>query len=58
MHQVRVFHCAPGRVGVQIRTFGPMTHGGKDHAIVSHASLNAKEIKHLIALLSEAMDTM
>lgn len=58
MHKIRVYNCMPGRVGIQIRTFGPMTHGGTDHAIVSHASLSANELKYLVALLSEAIATI
>lgn len=58
MHKIRVYNCMPGRVGIQIRTFGPVTHGGADHAIVSHASLSASELKYLVGMLNEAIDTI
>lgn len=54
--EVRVYGVSPDTVGVQLRTRGALTYGGKFRNIVAHAEFNEAELTELITVLTAARD--
>lgn len=49
---LRIYKSSPNAATIQIRTFAPMSNGGKDRCIVTTMTyLRAEEIDHIIAAL-------